>query len=67
MDKHRSTRRAFILTAAAWPALAWAGAVLAQSKQPILIGCGLSKGHCLATARIARRSTAVLHTTWTEF
>ena len=38
MDKHRSTRRVFILTAAAWPALAWAGAVLAQSKQPILIG-----------------------------
>jgi putative ABC transport system substrate-binding protein len=32
------TRRTFIITAAAWPALAWAGAVLAQSKQPILIG-----------------------------
>ena len=34
----RSTRRAFLLAAAAWPALAWTGAVLAQSKQPILIG-----------------------------
>ena len=34
----RSTRRAFILAAAAWPAIGWTGAVLAQSKQPILIG-----------------------------
>ena len=34
----RSTRRAFLLAAAAWPALAWAGAARAQSKQPILIG-----------------------------
>lgn len=33
----RSTRRA-ILIAAVWPALAWAGVVLAQSKQPVLIG-----------------------------
>jgi putative tryptophan/tyrosine transport system substrate-binding protein len=34
----RSTRRAFLLAAAAWPALAWADAALAQSNQPILIG-----------------------------
>jgi ABC-type uncharacterized transport system substrate-binding protein len=34
----RSTRRAFLLAAVAWPALTWAGRVLAQSKQPILIG-----------------------------
>jgi putative ABC transport system substrate-binding protein len=35
----RSTRRTFILAAAAWPALAWAGAVLGQTKQaPITIG-----------------------------
>ena len=34
----RSTRRAFLIAAAAWPALAWTGAVLAQLKQPILIG-----------------------------
>ena len=39
----RSTRRAFILAAAAWPVLGWTGAVLAQSKQPRLIGLlGLS-------------------------
>jgi putative ABC transport system substrate-binding protein len=31
-------RRQFILAGASWPALAWAGAVLAQSKPPILIG-----------------------------
>jgi putative ABC transport system substrate-binding protein len=31
-------RRRLLCAAAAWPALAWAGAVLAQSKQPILIG-----------------------------
>jgi putative ABC transport system substrate-binding protein len=31
-------RRALLATAAAWPALAWAGAVFAQSKQPVLIG-----------------------------
>ncbi|MGH8699694.1 MAG: ABC transporter substrate-binding protein [Burkholderiales bacterium] len=34
----RSTRRAFILAAAAWPALFWTEAPLAQTKQPILIG-----------------------------
>jgi putative tryptophan/tyrosine transport system substrate-binding protein len=34
----RSTRRAFLLAAAAWPALCWAGSVFAQSKQPLLIG-----------------------------
>jgi putative ABC transport system substrate-binding protein len=33
-----TTRRHLLLAATAWPALAWAGAVLAQSKQPILIG-----------------------------
>jgi len=34
-----STRRAFLIAAAAWPALAWAGAVLAQPKRaPVLIG-----------------------------
>jgi len=33
-----STRRAFLIAAAAWPALAWMGAARAQSKQPILIG-----------------------------
>lgn len=37
-DRRRSTRRAFLVAATAWPALAWAGAALAQSKQPILIG-----------------------------
>jgi putative ABC transport system substrate-binding protein len=31
-------RRHFILAVATWPALAWASAVLAQSKQPVLIG-----------------------------
>jgi putative ABC transport system substrate-binding protein len=35
---HRSARRAVLLAAAAWLALAWTGAVRAQSKQPILIG-----------------------------
>jgi len=35
----RSTRRDFLITAAAWPALAWMGAVRAQSKQrPVVIG-----------------------------
>jgi putative ABC transport system substrate-binding protein len=35
----RSTRRVFLLAAAAWPVLAWAGAVFAQSKQaPVVIG-----------------------------
>jgi len=35
----RSTRRALLLAAASWPALAWMGAVRAQSKQrPVLIG-----------------------------
>ncbi len=38
IKRRRSTRRKVLLAAAAWPALAWAGAVLAQSKQPILIG-----------------------------
>ena len=34
-----STRRALLLAAAAWPALAWAGGVLAQTKKvPVLIG-----------------------------
>jgi len=31
-------RRRLLCAATVWPALAWAGAVLAQSKQPILIG-----------------------------
>ncbi len=34
----RSTRRAILLAAAAWPALAWAGAVRAQVKPPVVIG-----------------------------
>ena len=35
----RSTRRALIFAAAAWPVLAWTGAALPQSKQaPALIG-----------------------------
>jgi len=35
----RSTRRKLLLAAAAWPALAWAGAVLAQTKKaPVVIG-----------------------------
>ncbi len=34
----RSTRRALLFAAAAWPVLAWGSAVFAQSKQPILIG-----------------------------
>ncbi|MGH8703197.1 MAG: ABC transporter substrate-binding protein [Burkholderiales bacterium] len=34
----RSTRRAFLLAAAAWPAIGWIGMARAQSKQPILIG-----------------------------
>ena len=34
----RSTRRAFILAAAAWPAIGWIGMARAQSKPPILIG-----------------------------
>src|SRR5262245_13998772 len=34
----RSTRRAFLLAAAAWLVLGWTGSVFAQSKQPILIG-----------------------------
>ena len=38
-DARHSTRRAFLLGAIAWPALAWTSAVLAQSKRgPILIG-----------------------------
>jgi putative ABC transport system substrate-binding protein len=38
-EARRSTRRrAFLRAAVAWPALAWAGAVFAQAKQPILIG-----------------------------
>ena len=48
-----STRREFILAAAAWPALAWAGGVIAQTKQPVLIGwlnggSRESNGHFLA-------------------
>jgi len=35
----RSTRRRLLISAAAWPALAWAGTVLAQSKNaPVVIG-----------------------------
>ena len=34
----RSTRRAFLLPAVAWPVLGWTGSAFAQSKQPILIG-----------------------------
>jgi len=35
----RSTRRALLLAAAAWPALAWAGKALAQTKKaPVVIG-----------------------------
>ncbi len=34
----RSTRRAFLLAAGAWPALTWTRILFAQSKQPILIG-----------------------------
>ncbi len=38
-ETRRSTRRAFLIAAATWPALAWAGAVLAQSKKaPTVIG-----------------------------
>ena len=47
----RSTRRALILAAAAWPALAWAGAALGQSKKPpVLIGW-LSWGSRALSAR----------------
>ena len=36
---YRSTRRAFLIAAGAWPALAWAGVARAQTKQaPIMIG-----------------------------
>ncbi len=36
---NRSTRRRVVIAAAAWPAVAWAGAVFGQSKKPpILIG-----------------------------
>ena len=39
MDEHRSTRRAFLLATAAWPALAWTGAAFAQTKKaPVVIG-----------------------------
>jgi putative tryptophan/tyrosine transport system substrate-binding protein len=46
-------RRVFVLAGAAWPALACAGTVLAQSKQPVLIGwlhsdSRESSGHYLA-------------------
>lgn len=34
-DTRRSTRRAFLLAAAAWPALAWTGAVRAQTPEGI--------------------------------
>jgi hypothetical protein len=34
----RSTRRAFLLATAAWPALVWMGSAFGQSKQPLLIG-----------------------------
>jgi len=37
-DTSRSTRRAFLLVAAAWPAFGSTGGVFAQSKQLILIG-----------------------------
>jgi len=52
-EARHSTRRAFILTAVAWPALVWARAVFGQSKQPILIGwlhtdSRESSGHYLA-------------------
>ncbi len=39
LNKRRSTRRAFLIAAAAWPALAWTGAVFGQPKKPpVLIG-----------------------------
>ncbi len=39
MSTSAKSRRELILAAAAWPALAWAGAVFAQSKQaPVVIG-----------------------------
>src|SRR5262245_56282162 len=34
----RSTRRALLIAAAAWPLVSWANAVRAQSKQPVLVG-----------------------------
>ena len=33
----RGTRRSFILAAAAWPALAWAGAAFGQAKKPPVV------------------------------
>ena len=35
---YHSTRREFLISAVAWPAVAWAGAVFAQAKPPVLIG-----------------------------
>ncbi len=53
---YRSTRRAFLLATVAWPALAWAGAAFAQSKQPIRIGwlnfgSRETRGHLLTAFR----------------
>src|SRR6185295_18050535 len=48
----RSTRRAFLLAAAAWPALAWAGAVRAQAKPAQVARIGVL--HAQSAATLAR-------------
>jgi len=44
LDWRRSTRRAFVIAAAAWPALAWAGMALGQAKRPPVVIGYLSPG-----------------------
>ena len=60
----RSTRRDFLATAA-WPALAWAGAVFAQAKPPILIGW-LTLGSRGSGRQIAELKDALAALGWKE-
>ena len=62
-----STRRAFILAAVAWPALAWTGAGFAQSKQtPKLIGLLLAQSREAIRHRVAAFKEGLAALGWKE-
>ena len=60
-----STRRAFILAAAAWPAVACASAAFAQSKPPVLIGW-LSLGSQKTSSNLVRLKEGLAALGWKE-
>ncbi len=62
----RSTRRTFLIAAAAWPALAWMGAVRGQSKQPILIGWLSSQSRTLGGRNLTAFKEGMAALGWKE-